>query len=298
MTASASPASLSGLYECSVLHARLSPRKHRFLYRLFLFRLDLDELDHLSATLPGFSRNRWNLYEFRDRDHLTLPGMASAGIKEQVLAWIQSQPEAPPLPADPQVILVTLPRVLGHIFNPVSFFFLTDRSSGKPSCAVVEVGNTFRELKPYLLLPGAIPCGEKSPASCPSSPDSADRQPEPASFSYRLVTPKHFYVSPFSAPDHYFDFQLQLPGKELRIHINTLEGASGPPVVLSTLTGNERALTAGNLFWLTVKFPFITLKVIFLIHWEAFRLWLRRIPFHRKAANPQLQRDLFPPVSR
>ena len=263
------PGPQTGLYECRVWHRRLSPKVHQFAYRIFLFSLDLDEVDATAARVRGFSHNRWNLYNFRDRDHLTLPGLESASLKDNVLAYIAAQGLA--LPPNPRIVLLALPRVLGYIFNPVSFFFVHDRLTGLPLCALVQVGNTFRELKPYLL-----------PA--PSAPDR-----------FRLITPKLFYVSPFSPLDLHFDFQLAVPGDRLDIAIDDRDGPDGPPVLLSTLTGHRRPLTTGPLLALTAKFPLVTLQVIFLIHWQALRLWLRRLPFHRKAAHPELQQGVFPP---
>ena len=259
------------LYECRVMHRRLSPKVHHFDYSLFLFSLDLDEIDATVARVRGFSHNRWNLYNFRDRDHLTLPGLEQATVKENILTWIRSQPGPPTLPDNPRVVLITLPRVLGYIFNPVSFYFIEDRASAAPLCAVVQVGNTFREMKPYLL-------------RAPTTPGA-----------FHLITPKLFYVSPYSALDLHFDFKLKVPGDHLDIHIDDRSGATGPQVLLSALTGHRCPLTTSRLLWLTLKFPLITLKVIFLIHWQAFRLWLRRLPFHRKSANPQLQQDVFHP---
>ena len=258
----------SCVYECSVMHHRLSPQEHHFSYRIFMLSLDLDELDALDRRLLGFSRNRWNLYTFRDRDHLTLPGLEKATVRENLTAWLAQQGVL--LPADARVRLVTLPRVLGYIFNPVSFFFCAD-ATGAPLCAVVEVGNTFGELKPYLL-----------------------REPAGENF-FRLVTPKHFYVSPFSELDLSFDFKLRVPGDTLDIHIDDRAGEKR--VLLSALTGRRAPLTTARLWWLSLKYPLITLKVIALIHLHAALLWLRRLPFHRKAANPQLQRDVFRPHS-
>ena len=262
------------LYECGVMHRRLSPKVHQFKYNIFLFSLDLDEIDVTAARVRFFSHNRWNLYSFRDRDHLTLPGFEQATVKENILTWILSQPNPPVLPADPALIrihLVTLPRVLGYIFNPVSFYFVDDRMNGRPLCAVVQVGNTFREMKPYLL-------------RAPSAPGA-----------YRLVTPKLFYVSPYSQLDLHFDFKLKIPGGHLDIHIDDRTGLGGPHVLLSSLTGKRQPLTTARLLWLTLKFPFVTLKVILLIHYQALRLWLKGVPLHRKSANPQLQQDLFNP---
>ena len=113
--------------------------------------------------------------------------------------------------------------------------------------------------------------------------------------SFRLVTPKHFYVSPFMPLDLAFDFKLKVPGEHLDIHIDDREG--GHRVLLTALTGRRAPLTGPRLAWLTLKYPLITVKVIFLIHLHALFLWWKRIPWHRKAANAELQRDVFNPHS-
>jgi DUF1365 family protein len=257
----------SCLYECQVMHHRLEPKEHHFSYRIFMFALDLEEIETLGRKLPGFSHNRWNLYTFRDRDHLTVAGHETATLRENLTAWLAG--EGVTLPAEARVRLVTLPRVLGYIFNPVSFYFCHG-ADGTPLCAIAEVGNTFGEMKPYLLR-------------------------EPGEKGFRLVTPKHFYVSPFSGLDLLFDFKLRIPGDSLEIHID--DRAGDRPVLLSALTGHRLPLTTANLWWCTLKYPLITLRVIFLIHWHALLLWLRRLPFHSKAAHPELQRGLYRPHS-
>lgn len=256
----------SCLYECTVMHHRLEPKVNQFRYRMFMLALNLDEIDKLAVG--GLSHNRWNLYSFRDRDHLTLPGLETASLRENLTAWLANRGIT--LPIGGQVLLVTLPRVLGYSFNPVSFYFCSDVDD-LPLCAVVEVGNTFRELKPYLI----------------PAPDGDGR--------FRLITPKHFYVSPFSPLDLLFDFRLRVPDETLDIHID--DRAAERPVLLSALTGRRVPLTSSRLLWFTLKYPLITLKVIALIHWHALLLWMRRLPWHRKSANTDLQRDVFPPRS-
>ncbi len=253
----------SCLYECKVMHHRLLPKESRFDYRLFFFCLDLDEIDEVARRTVGFSRNRWNLYSFLDRDHLTLcPGT----VKENLIEYLRQNDVL--FPVGGRAILVTLPRVLGYIFNPVSFYFCFD-AAGAPVCAVAQVGNTYGEMKPYLLR-------------------------EPISENYfRLITPKLFYVSPFSDLDLDFDFKLRVPGENLDIHIDDKQGDKH--VLLSALGGPRVALTSGRLLWLTLKYPLITLRVIFLIHWHALLLWLKRLPFHAKAANAHLQCDVLKP---
>jgi hypothetical protein len=255
----------SCLYECTVMHRRLAPKVHAFQYRIFMFAFDLDELDTLPTRVLGFSRNRRNVYQFRDTDHL---GATVGTVKENLAAYLASQGIT--LPEGARTVLLTLPRVLGYIFNPVSFYFCTD-AAGQPLCAVTQVGNTFGEQKLYLLPQAGV-----------------DR-------TFRLRTPKHFYVSPFLDLATEFEFKLRLPADSLEIHIDDHEG--GERVLLSALTGRRVPLTSGRLAWLTLKYPLITVKVIFLIHWHALLLFAKRIPWFAKAAQPELQRGVLRPHS-
>ena len=288
----------SCLYDCSVMHHRLAPKEHHFRYGIFQFCLDLDELDTLSERLGFFSRNRRNLYRFNDGDHLPECGtrnaecgmenqssrtpdatrskpqtpdarphpLPSLSAKASLLAWVASQ--GLPLPPETRVLLLTHCRVFGYIFNPVSFYFCLD-AQDQPLCAVAEVGNTFCELKPFLLGPEHLETDGR----------------------FRRIVPKHFYVSPFFALDLAFDFKLRVPGEQLDIHIDDREGDR--PVLLTALTGRRVPLTDANLARLTLKYPLVTLRVITLIHWHALKLWWKNVPWHRKAANPQLQRGVF-----
>lgn len=261
------------------MHQRLEPKRHRFEYGIFMLCVELDELDSLDARLRFLSRNRRNLYEFRDSDHLQVPGADHAGgVKESLRVWLRSQ--GVELPPDARFIFVTLPRVAGYIFNPVSFYFC-ETAVGEPLCSVAQVGNTFGELKPYL-----VPVEGNVQRTTLNT-----RFPETSSF--RVVVPKHYYVSPFTALDVCFDFKLRTPGEELRITVNDVSGDR--TLLISTLTGTRRPLTDGQLVRLTLKYPLVTLRVIALIHWHAVKLWWKRVPWHRKAADPDLQRGVFRP---
>jgi DUF1365 family protein len=250
----------SCLYECSVYHKRFSPKRHEFLYRVFLFSLDVDSLPLLVRKFPLLGLNSPGLYSFWDEDHFRLVNGSARANVEAFLAThgIAERPA--------KIQLLTNLRFLGYTFNPNSIWYCF-REDGSPLAAVAEVGNTFRELKPFLV------------------PFDGTR--------FHLRTPKHFYVSPFSSLDLEFDFRFETPGNRLAVYIDDYRG--GERVLLSTLTGNQHELTTSSLLAFTAKYPLITLRVIFLIHWQAFRIWLKKMPFYRKEDNPDLQQGVFQP---
>jgi len=188
-----------------------------------------------------------------------------------------------------RVVLLTLPRVFGYLFNPVSFYFCYD-AAGTCVASLAEVTNTFKEMKPYFLGPATRSSPSAPELSALSSPPSTG-----GSAAFRLRTPKHFYVSPFSDVDTAFDFNLRVPGERLSIQIDDYVGADR--TLTSTLAGPRRELTASRLAWFTLKYPAITLRIIALIHWHAARLWFRRLPWYAKAARAADQRDLYRPHS-
>ncbi len=255
----------SRLYECRVMHHRLAPREHRFEHRVFMFWLDLDEIDAISKRVLLFSRNRFNAFSFHDSDHAPCGGDSA---KADILSWLRQQ--GADICEDDRIMLLTFPRVVGYVFNPVSFYYCY-RRSGEPVCAVAEVGNTFGEMKRYLL-----------PAPSEENPNRFD-----------LLTPKRFYVSPFSELDVDFHFQLLAPDDRLAVRVDDYEGSQR--ILKSSLTGRARSLSNARLAWFSVKYPLVTIKVILLIHWHALLLWLKKVPFIRKAAHPERQRGVLHP---
>jgi DUF1365 family protein len=259
------PGIKSHLYECSIMHHRLAPRQYRFRHPIFLFCLDLDEVQALSNHLALFSHNRFNVYSFHDKDHLAGKGET---VKDNLIHWLRNK--GVDASEKDRILLLTFPRVLGYTFNPVSFYFCL-RPSGEALCAVAEVGNTFGEFKRYLV------------------PRIGDRD----STRFVLDTPKEFYVSPFMPLDVRFEFRLQLPGGRLALRV--LDHAGKECLLTTSLSGRQRNFNASNLARFLVRYPLMTLRVILLIHWHAMKLYLKKIPYIQKAAQPEQQVDVMRP---
>jgi len=266
----ATPPITSCLYKAKVMHHRLAPKVHRFHYNVFMFYLDLDEIDMLSKKLKFMSRNRFNLFNFRDKDHLQLPKEnpdASKNIRQHLTDYLSANGVNI---GNGRIMVLTNLCTMGYQFNPVSFYYCYDEE-GNIVCSIVEVCNTFLEMKPYFL--GAQTM-------------DGDR--------FKLNTTKYFYVSPFIDMDTNFDFDLHIPGEKLQVKIDDYD-KEGERFFISTLSGVRKPLKDSTLLLYFFSFPFITLKIIGLIHWQALKLWLKKIPYHKKNDDLQLQKEVYRP---
>jgi uncharacterized protein len=251
----------SSIYDCTVMHHRLEPKQHRFSYRIFMFYLDLNEIDDLSQRFRLFSKNRFNVFSFRDRDHLPLTGKT---VKENISDFLSTKGVES---SGMRICILTNLATFGYTFNPVSFYFCFDQEN-RPVCAVAEVGNTFGEQKLYFFDQEQIEDG-----------------------AFRKKTTKYFYVSPFIDMDADFDFHLNVPEEKLNIQINDLQ--HGRKFFLSTLTGRRKPISDTAMLWHFLRFPFIPLQIITQIHWQAFKLFLKKLSYHKKQDQLELQREVF-----
>jgi len=257
----------SSLYKATVMHNRMKPKQHRFHYNVFMFYIDLDEVEMLRKKLWMFSINKFNFFSLRDNEHLQLPidnPDQTKSVKEQITIYLSDNRISI---GKGKIMLLTNLNILGYNFNPVSFYYCFDEE-GKSKCVIAEVANTFGEIKPYLLT-----------------------QQHLSGANYHLNTTKYFYVSPFIDHDTNFDFNLQVPAEKLNIRIDDYKNEER--FFISTLTGTRKPLNNTRLLWYSIRFPFITLKIITLIHWNAVLLYMKKLPFHRKDANQELQRDVY-----
>jgi DUF1365 family protein len=247
----------SRLAEGFVHHRRLEGPAHGFRYAVFMTLLDLDELGELDQRLRLFGHRRRRPLRFADADHFDgSPDGARAALERVVRGEGHAMPGG-------RVELLTNCRVLGYVFNPVSFFYCYDERE-RLALVVAEVNNTFGDRHSYVL-----------PA-------------HDGRFEWRRK--KLMHVSPFNPPDAgTYWFELPPPGERIEVAIDLTR--SGGTVVASRLSLATRPLTDGALALALARFPLMTAKVTAAIHLEALRLWWKGAPFFpRPPYDPQAAR--------
>lgn len=254
------PAWAGTLYPGTVMHARLRPFSHRFRYRVFTLLVDLDRLEELDQCTKILSVNRTNLVSFYEKDHTDNTEIPLRTYADRILEKAGLKRPAA------RILLLTYPRVLGYVFNPLSVYFAYD-SDDELIAAVYEVRNTFGERHTYAC---KVEHGELSEAGLRQSRN------------------KLFHVSPFIGLKARYDFRILPPGDNIRLRIHESEG--GKPLLSATFSGAAKPLATGALAACLVKIPLMTWKIILAIHFEALKLWAKGAKFHRSPPAP-------PPVS-
>ena len=232
-----------------VVHERLRPVLHSFTYPLFCLRIPLGKLGEVGEQMAV---NRRGLVAFQERDHGARDGSSC-------LAWIRNILTLNNIATnDVSVELHAFPRMLGYVFNPVSFW-VCRRVSGDVSAVLVEVNNTFGESHSYLLTPtlgDSIRSGEL------------------------LTATKELHVSPFNEVRGKYSFRFNFGEDRWLARIDYDDGQGS---LLNThISGAAQPLTRANLRLAALRFPLQTLAVVARIHWHALRLFAKRVPFFGK----------------
>lgn len=257
----------SALYRGWLRHRRFAPRAHEFSYPLFMVYLDLAELDQVFRGRWLWSTRQWAIARFDRADHLGEPGVPlDEAVRDLVLRETGARPAGP-------IRLLTHLRYLGHCFNPVSFYYCFDAADKTVECVVAEVNNT--------------PWGERHCYVLSSPNGDAPRE-----HYQRYQSAKVFHVSPFMPMNLDYTWGFSQPGETLNVHMALAQHASPPspdgnPQIVfdATLRLNHAPITGAQLAGVLLRFPLMTAQVVAAIHWQALRLWLKRVPVHTHPAK-------------
>jgi DUF1365 family protein len=235
-------------YQGHVMHMRLRPRAHQFRYRVFTSYLDIDRLEETAAGPRLFSVDRFNLLSFHRADHGPRDG-------SDLRPWVEALCTRAGRPKPERIMLLSVPRVLGYAFNPLSVYFCHG-PDGRLETIIYQVKNTFGDQQPYVL-------------PVEAGPDGAIRHEQQ----------KGMFVSPFIPMEQTYRFTLRPPGERLAMRIR--QGDRAGELLIATQNGVALPLADASILRLVVRDPVMTRKVIGGIHWEALRLFLKGAPFRR-----------------
>lgn len=236
-------------------HGRKGAVRNGFRYGVDYVLMDA-EAKPRGPTL--FSRNRRNLTALDDRDHGGAPG---AG---QGATWVRDVLEVHQITGIARIELLAQPKVLGHVFNPVSFW-LCRRADEALIAVIAEVTNTYGDRHSYLLSHGDLR---------PIAPED------------RMRAQKIFHVSPFQPIDGGYEFRFDIRGDKIGIWIDYSRSEGG---LIATLTGQRAALTNRSILRMMWRRPLGSRRVLALIHWQALRLWLKKALFRHRPEPPRAE---------
>lgn len=243
-----------------VMHARLKPFVHRFVYRVFCIRLRIDQFAYLgrfNSWLFGFNKKR--IVSFQSRDHGARDG-------SDLMDWLSKTLKASGISFETGAIwLQCFPRVLGYVFNPVSFWYVHDKQ-GELRVLLAEVNNTFGQRHQYVL----------------TAPNFGVIQQDTD-----LECRKVFHVSPFCEVEGTYRFRLSRRGTQERMAIDYFDAIDHPVALLKTaIVVQAEPYTTRALLRSVLSMPMMTFGVMWRIHWQAFKLWRKGAKYHPVAPLP------------
>ena len=245
----------SAIYTGFVEHTRFMPVYHQLRYPLYVYGLDLDELETLNRKLPLFGYNRFRPASIHDTDYLDY---GAGRIKDKLDRRLEAQGVTTPVR---RAVLITSARYFNYIFNPVSFYYCFSESD-ELAAVVAEVNNTFGERHVYI-------------------PTPAEEKPDNQSGERRFVADKNFFVSPFNTLEGSYEFFFSPFSPELNIRINLIR--NGEIAFKARLHGTPRPLTAGSHLATMMRQPLTPHLTMSRILWQAGKLRLgKKLPFQEK----------------
>ena len=237
----------SCIYNGIITHHRFKPVKHSLKYKTFSLLLDLDEVESLTKKISIFSLNKFNIFSFYNKDHGARDG---SSLKQWVLENIKKFNINSNIT---QIKLLCYPRIFGYVFNPLSIFYCYEENRLK--VIFYEVKNTFNEQHTYIF---KIKNNENIEQKCK----------------------KKFYVSPFMDMETYYNFKLINPNEKLSVFIKQTDKKD--IILTATQTGDKKEFTFKQLIFNFIKYPFMTIKIITSIHYEALLLWKKGAIYRKR----------------
>lgn len=241
----------SAIYHGSLRHRRHKPTQNNFKYDVFMLYIDLDEIPSLLKLSPLFNEKRWSFAQLKRNDYL---GDKAISIKQAVLAELKRQ-----LNIDDchKIRMLTNVRQFGFIINPISIYYCFDRDN-RLIAMIAHVTNTpWQQSIAYAL------------------------QCDPTKHKQRIQFDKQMHVSPFNPMHLSYDWRSNVPAEKLWVNIDVNDkNANNQTVLDATLILNHQPMNSKNLNRMILKFPFMTIKVMTSIYWQAVKLWLKKTPLH------------------
>jgi uncharacterized protein len=236
-------------------HGRRGATRNAFRYSIDYVLLDADN----AAGRPGlFSRNGRNLVSLHDTDH------GGAPYQGRGTAWVREVLAANDIALSGRIDILAQPRILGHVFNPVSFWLIHD-NVGTLRTVIAEVTNTFGDRHSYL-------CAHDDGREITKA-DTIQAQ-------------KILHVSPFQPVEGGYTFRFDITTDKIGIWIDYTRGNGG---LIATLTGDRRPLTNASILRAVLRRPFGSRRVLALIHWQALKLWWKGGTFRPRPEPPQTE---------
>ena len=233
----------SKIYTGKVIHKRFKPKEHYFKYNVFSLLIDLNELEEINKYIKFFSYNKFNIISFYDKDHGDRDGSSIKLWVKKNLRNIGIMTE------DISIKLLCYPRIFGYVFNPLSTYFVYNKYSELISI-FYEVKNTFGEQHTYIF-------------------KAQDEK------TVQNKCKKKFYVSPFIEMDCEYHFKTLNPREQLSVVIN--QNDKDGKLLFASQDGISKDFNNKNLILSYLTHPLMTFKIIGAIHYEAFKLWAKRI---------------------
>ena len=239
----------SSIYNGTVIHKRFKPKSHFFKYSVFSLLIDLADLEQLDKDIKFFSFNNFNLISFFERDHGDRDGSS-------LIEWVKRNLEENEINSeDIRIKLLCYPRIFGYVFNPLSVFFIYNKSE-KLISILYEVKNTFGEQHTYIF----------------------KVQDDLKLFQHNCS--KKFHVSPFIEMDCNYFFRILKPGERISVIIDQYQ--KNEKILYASQDGNRVDFNSKELLKSYLKHPLMTFKIISAIHFEAFKLWTKGIKFIKR----------------